>query len=128
VILTGDVPAQVSPLRLFELKNFPTIIEELKARYDLIVFDTAPVGLVSDALLIGSVVDGAVGVLRAERTSRRAARNIAKQLHHNRIPFIGWILNDVRESELRSAHRYGYGYGYGYGYYPRAHTEDGPAT
>jgi polysaccharide biosynthesis transport protein len=121
IITTGDVPDKLSPLRIFEHKDLATIVEQLKQRYDLIVFDTAPVPLVSDALLLSGLVDGAVGVARARRTSRALTRKLAEHLIGARVNFLGWVLNDIPASELKSQYYYRYGYGRGYGY-----TDDKP--
>src|SRR5262249_16935207 len=60
LITTGAVPEKVSPVRVLELEGYKTAVANLRERYDLVVFDTPPVGVVSDAQLIGGLVDGAV--------------------------------------------------------------------
>jgi capsular exopolysaccharide synthesis family protein len=112
VITTGEVPDKVSPVRVFELKELEHVAERLKERYDLVIIDTAPVCLVADAQIIGGVVDGAVGVVRANKTSRRLARGVAQQLAMARVNLVGWVLNDISESDLRAGYYYKYGYGY----------------
>jgi capsular exopolysaccharide synthesis family protein len=118
VITTGEVPLKLSPLRVFEHAELPRVIERLKDRYDLVVLDTPPVPLVSDALLLADVVDGAIAVARAKKTSRALARRLAEQLTGGHVNLIGWLLNDMTPKELKSRyyHRYGYGRGYAYHY------------
>jgi polysaccharide biosynthesis transport protein len=118
VMTTGEVPLKLSPVRIFEHEEFPRVMERLKARYDLIVMDTPPVPLVSDALLLTNIVDGAVAVARAKKTSRAMTRRLAEQLQGAHINLVGWLLNDLTPQELKSKYyyRYGYGRGYAYGY------------
>ena len=126
LITTGAVPDKVSPVRVLELEGCGAAIAKLKERYDLVVFDTPPVGVVSDAQLIGGFVDGAVGIVRSGRTSRRLARTAASLLSLARVNLVGWIVNDVSEALLRSGYYYKkYGHEYArYGYYYAA-AEDG---
>jgi capsular exopolysaccharide synthesis family protein len=115
VMTCGEIPEKLSPLRVLELQSLRRSVELLKQRYDLLVFDTAPVGMVSDALVMRDMMDGALGVFRASRTSTRSARELARQLAFARINFLGWILNDVSDAELRDRYYYrklGYGDAY----------------
>lgn len=116
VITTGEVPLKLSPLRVFEHPELARTIEALKDRYDLVVIDTAPVPLVSDALLLGPLVDGAVAVVRAKKTSRALTRRLADQLIASHVNLVGWLLNDLTAAELKSKYYYRYGYGRGYAY------------
>ena len=110
------MPLKLSPLRVFEHAELANTIEALKSRYDLVVFDTPPVPLVSDALLLADSVDGAVAVARAKKTSRALTRRLAEQLLGARINVVGWLLNDLHPSDLKSKYYYRYGYGRGYAY------------
>jgi tyrosine-protein kinase Etk/Wzc len=116
-ITCGDVPEKVSPVRVLELPELRRAIAELKARYDLILIDTAPVPMVSDVLVLGDLVDGAVGVFRAGQTSTRLGREMTRQLAFARLNFIGWVLNGVSEAELKKRYYYRK-YGYASGYQP----------
>jgi succinoglycan biosynthesis transport protein ExoP len=116
VMTTGEVPLKLSPVRVFEHEEFARVMERLKDRYDLVVMDTPPVPLVSDALLLGNIVDGAVAVARAKKTSRALTRRLAEQLQGAHINLIGWLLNDLTPNELKSKYYYRYGYGRGYAY------------
>ena len=117
VVTTGDVLPHVSPLRIFELSEFVAVVEEWKKMYDLVIFDTAPAALVTDAHLVGRVVDGAVGVVRGQLTSSRMVRRVADQFEMNKIPLIGWVLNGVSQQKNYYSYQYGYGYRKDPGYY-----------
>jgi succinoglycan biosynthesis transport protein ExoP len=116
VITTGEVPLKLSPLRVFEHPELGRVLEALKDRYDLVVIDTPPVPLVSDALLLADHVDGAIAVARAKKTSRALTRRLTDQLVGARVNLVGWLLNDLTAAELKSKYYYRYGYGRGYAY------------
>ncbi|HEY1584315.1 MAG TPA: polysaccharide biosynthesis tyrosine autokinase, partial [Polyangia bacterium] len=116
VITTGEVPLKLSPLRVFEHPELGRVLDALKDRYDLVVIDTPPVPLVSDALLLSDHVDGAIAVARAKKTSRALTRRLTEQLVGARVNLVGWLLNDLTAAELKSKYYYRYGYGRGYAY------------
>ncbi|MCU1277984.1 MAG: protein-tyrosine kinase, partial [bacterium] len=116
VVTTGEVPLKLSPLRVFEHPELGRVLDALKDRYDLVVIDTPPVPLVSDALLLAEHVDGAVAVARAKKTSRALTRRLTEQLVGARVNLVGWLLNDLTAAELKSKYYYRYGYGRGYAY------------
>ena len=116
VITTGDVPLKLSPLRVFEHPELGRVLAGLKDKYDMLVIDTPPIPLVSDALLLGEHVDGAIAVARAKKTSRALTRRLTEQLVGARVNLVGWLLNDLTAAELKSKYYYRYGYGRGYAY------------
>ena len=125
VVPTGEVPEKLSPVRVFEHKELAGVFATMREQYDLIVLDTPPVPLVSDAMLLSGLVDGAIGVARAGKTSRKLANRLREQLVLARVNFLGWVLNDVPESELKSKYYYRYGYGRGYAYSQEKRPEEG---
>ena len=112
VIASGSVPP--NPAGLLESEAMNGVLEQLKARYDLVVVDTAPVGVVSDAFPLLRKVDGVIVVVRLGETSRDAAKRIREQLNRIEAPVLGIVANGVK---LKRRQRYGYGYGY-YGQQP----------
>jgi len=93
VITTGGrskVPAQ-----LFNSKEFETLLAELGKRYDRILFDTPPLGVVSDALNILPMMDGAIFAIRFNRVRRKAAQRSARRLLSANVEVFGAILNDM---------------------------------
>jgi capsular exopolysaccharide synthesis family protein len=112
VIVSGSVPP--NPAGLLESEAMNGVLEQLKARYDLVVVDTAPVGVVSDAFPLLRKVDGVIVVVRLGETSRDAAKRIREQLNRIEAPVLGIVANGVK---LKRRQRYGYGYGY-YGQQP----------
>lgn len=118
VVLAGRLPP--NPLELLASKRFQQVIAQLSATYDVIVIDSPPLQLVSDALVIGVHADGLVQVVKADRTPAPLVRAALKRIAGAGIPIFGVVLN---QQNFRKAERYygeysGYGkYGYGkYGY------------
>ncbi|MBK0382124.1 polysaccharide biosynthesis tyrosine autokinase [Pedobacter sp. SD-b] len=132
LIVAGVVPP--NPAELMYSDRLQTLIEELKASYDFILFDTAPIGLVSDALPLIRMSDINLFVIRTGKSKYSAAsipNRIANE-YHLKNTFI--ILNDFRQVALHSNYYttkysenyYGYYYsessGKGYGYYNDDHV------
>jgi capsular exopolysaccharide synthesis family protein len=110
-ISAGPIPPNPSELVL--RKEFRELIKNLKELYDVVLIDTPPVGLVTDAMIIMQQVDVRLFVLRANYSKRFFAKNIQKVAKLHQIQRIGLVLNSV---ETKGSYGYGYGYGYG-GYY-----------
>ncbi|HEY2163914.1 MAG TPA: CpsD/CapB family tyrosine-protein kinase, partial [Gemmatimonadaceae bacterium] len=92
----------------------PRLVEDLRNRYDVVLFDTPPLNAGIDAYAISSAVGSMVVVLRAGKTERRLAA--AKLLLVDRFPIhiVGAVLNAVRlDGEFAY---YGYASGYSYSY------------
>ena len=106
----GSVPA--NPAEILSSPAFTTLLTELAGKYDRIVIDSPPVMTVTDARILGSLCDNTVMVLRAEKSTRRGARDAMEALRSVGAQVIGVVVNDVS----RRSGQYGYGYGYGAGY------------
>ncbi len=121
VICCGEVPDKVAPARVLELPHLREVLAQLSEKYDLLLFDTPPLPMVSDVLLLKDVIDGAIGVFRAGRSSMRLAATMERQLIGARVNFLGWVLNGVARAELQRRYYRRYGYGAAYEE-PRAGT------
>jgi tyrosine-protein kinase Etk/Wzc len=89
------------------------LLSEVVSRYELVVVDSTPLSVVSDAVPLMQRVDGVILVGRIGYTTRDASRRLLERLQNLRAPILGAVAND----QTRSARGYGYGgYGYGYGY------------
>ena len=111
VIVSGPPPP--NPTELLESQTMRDLHAELRERYDLIVFDTAPMGVVSDAFPLLREVDGVIVVTRLGQSTRDHAERLREQLERLEAPTLGVVANGMK---VRRGGRYGYGYGYG-GYY-----------
>ncbi len=83
---------------IFESKSFRELLEQLKSRYDLVIFDGAPLSLVADSLALGARVDGVVSVVRAGEVSRGAVSRIREQLRGVHANLLGFVLNAAQTS------------------------------
>ena len=91
-----------------------TILGSLREKYDMVIFDTPPTNLVTDAAVLGSAVDGVVVVARAAVTRSEALAYAMDLLRQVRAPVLGIVLNDV---DFKRDVRYYGAYGSGYYYY-----------
>jgi Mrp family chromosome partitioning ATPase len=98
------------------------VLSRLAKRYDLVVLDTAPLGVVADAFPLLREVDGAITVTRLGRSTRDSAQRLREQLDRLEAPMLGIVANGIK---VRRGGKYGYGY-YG-GYYGPPEERQGAA-
>jgi tyrosine-protein kinase Etk/Wzc len=94
---TGTVPP--IPAELLASAEMQRVLQELAARYDMVILDAPPLTLVTDAALLGSYADGVVLVARAGVTDRGAVTYALEQLRAVRAPILGAVLNDVDQKK-----------------------------
>ncbi|MBK9519333.1 MAG: polysaccharide biosynthesis tyrosine autokinase [Anaeromyxobacter sp.] len=112
VLPCGPVPP--NPAELLHTAAFQKLVTEMAGAFDRVIIDSPPVGVVADAVVIGTHVDGTLLVLKASKTSREVARQAVRQLRDVKAPLFGAVLNDLDLEDQR----YGqYSYYYRYGYY-----------
>ncbi len=87
---------------ILESKSFGDLLTMLKSRYDIVIFDGAPLNLVADSASIGARVDGVIAVVRAGEVSRGTVVRVREQLRHVRANLLGVVLNAAQ------AHKSGY--------------------
>lgn len=113
-ITSGPIPP--NPAEFIGSKKTDDLIRELKQRYDVLVIDTPPVGIVTDALHLIKEADVPLYVLRADYSSRNFLNNVNFLVNEHGISKLSVVLNDMGEGASMYAYNYGYGSGYGYGY------------
>lgn len=126
ILPAGIVPP--NPAELLSKENLDKAIEILKKKYDYILLDTAPVGLVTDTLIISRVSDACIYVCRADYTPKNDINMLNTLYAENKLPNLGLVLNGVDMTKSKYGYYYGYGsngkygrYGYGkYGHYGQA--------
>ncbi|MBA3467152.1 MAG: polysaccharide biosynthesis tyrosine autokinase [Gemmatimonadaceae bacterium] len=101
-----------NPAELLGSERMSALVEEMRQAFQMIVFDTPPLTVVTDAAVLGTLADSTVLVARAGTTDKRALHHAAAQLYHLRVHVSGTIVNDFDPKQS------GYGYEYGYGYAP----------
>nr|WP_254431930.1 polysaccharide biosynthesis tyrosine autokinase [Azonexus fungiphilus] len=114
---SGTVPP--NPLELLLSQRFKDTLEHLGKHFEVIIIDSPPVELVSDALVISALTNGTIYVTRAESTPYQMARKGIQRIRRADGQILGVVLNqfDVAKAEKYYGDYSGYGkYGYGEGY------------
>jgi capsular exopolysaccharide synthesis family protein len=112
VIVSGALPP--NPAELIESQAMSDVLSQLAERYELVVIDTAPVGVVSDAFPLLRKVNGVIVVARMGQSTRDSAEELREQLGRLDAPVLGIVANAIK---ARRGGRYGYGH---YGSYDQA--------
>lgn len=121
----GTVPP--NPTELLARDGLDKAIDTLKKNFDYVILDTAPVGMVTDTLLIGRVADLSIYVCRADYTHKAEFTLINNLAEEGKLPNLCTIINGMDMKKKKYGYYYGYGkygkfygygkrYGYGYGY------------
>lgn len=123
----GTVPP--NPTELVARKSLDHALEILKERFDYIILDTAPIGMVTDTQLIARVADLSVYVCRAGYTHKSDYELINDLKQENKLPNLCTLISGIDMDQRKNGYYYGYGkygkygkygygkkYGYGYGY------------
>jgi capsular exopolysaccharide synthesis family protein len=105
-----------NPGELVLSENNRLFFEEMKKRYDYIIIDSAPVGLVSDTFSLAPFVDTSLFVLRHRFTFKRQIDFVDEVYEQRKLPRIWLVVNDLKMGARFGYYGYGYGKGYGYGY------------
>ena len=120
-VLVAGAALPPNPGELIESHAMETLLEQAKAKYDLIVIDTPPLTAVSDAFPLLRKVDGVIIVGRVGRNRRDVAQRLHETLTGAGAPLLGVVANGFKQGR-----RGGYGsYGYAYNY---ATTGSGPTA
>jgi tyrosine-protein kinase Etk/Wzc len=116
VIPCGPVPPNPAEMLLNE--KVDQLFAELRKKFDAIIIDTAPVGLVSDAITLGRFADSSVYIVRHGYTMKKQIQLIDDLYRNSKLPHLSIIINDIQaQGGYGGYYGYGgYGYGYGYGY------------
>ena len=108
ILVAGAEPP--NPAQLLEGRIMSALLQSLVLRYDFVVIDTPPAGVVADAFPLLRQVDGVIAVCRLGSTTHGAADKLRAQLDRLGAPILGIVANGMRRP--RRHRRYGYGYGY----------------
>ncbi|WP_333877391.1 exopolysaccharide transport family protein [Flavobacterium sp.] len=127
VITSGPIPPNPSELIMGD--SMKTMMEELKTKYDYIILDTPPVGLVSDALELAQFCDVSLYIVRQNFTKKEMLtllNNRAKRGELNNVSIIFNGYENKAKYGVGYGYGYGYGYSYGYGYGSGYHEDEEP--
>jgi polysaccharide biosynthesis transport protein len=114
VITSGPLPE--NPNFLLESGRMEEILQDFRNQADVVLFDSPPILMVSDAATLATLVDGVILVVETGSNRGEEVRHVVNEMRRIHIPFIGAVLNRIPRKKR------GYYYNY-YGYYYR-YAED----
>lgn len=106
IIFAGPVPP--NPSELLSSISFVQLIESMKEKYDYVIIDTPPLGLVIDSANVAKYCDGTIIVIETNNVSHKFVNKVVKQLAAGNCRILGAILNKV---PLKNKSYYGGYYG-----------------
>lgn len=113
IITSGPIPP--NPAELIASEKCNELFEELKKRYDYIIIDTPPLGLVTDAFLLMKYSDANIYIVRQGVTEKSIFESIIKDIEVRGLK-VNIVVNGIQQDGSYGYGHYHYGYGYGYGY------------
>ncbi len=112
-ITAGPIPP--NPSELIIHPRMQQVIDELKRKYDVVLIDNPPVGLVTDGIPMIQLADYPIYIFRSDYSKKQFVQNVDRLINENNITRLSAILNGVDVDRNKYGYNYGYGYGYGYG-------------
>lgn len=106
-------PVLPSPTELMMSPRMSALLDGLRASFDHIIIDSAPVGLVADAFTLAPFIDSTIYLVRNNYTPKNTISIVDRIFKEKKLESPMIVFNDAR---LEKGYKYGYGYGYGYGY------------
>ncbi len=116
MIQCGNVPP--NPVELLLNGRLEVLIAELRTRFDHIIIDAPPIGLVTDAQILEKQADATMYILRYNFTHKESVRNVNLLHKEGKFKNLYLVFNGIKSGRS-------YGYGYGYGYYQEKSTTSG---
>lgn len=101
ILPAGTIPP--NPLELISSKRFEEVVAKLREAFDIVIFDSAPLQLVSDSLVLSQYASGVIYVVKADSTPYQVAQNGLKRLRRFGAPVLGVVLNQL---DLERAEKY----------------------
>lgn len=121
LITSGPIPP--NPSELIMSQAMSELINELKTKYDYIILDTPPVGLVADALELAQYCDVTLYIIRQNYTKKEMITLLNNREKRGELNNISIVFNGF-ENKAKYGYAYGYGFDYGYGNYSNGYHED----
>ncbi|GAC1515865.1 MAG: polysaccharide biosynthesis tyrosine autokinase [Gemmatimonadaceae bacterium] len=124
VLTSGQFPP--NPSELLGSPNARRVMDEARNQFDIVLFDSPPLLAVTDAVVLSTMADGTIVVVRTGQSARDAVRRAVSQLRVVHARILGAVLNDVDFSRLSYSGSYGYYYyQYAYGAEPNQNGRRG---
>jgi capsular exopolysaccharide synthesis family protein len=109
LLASGSIPP--NPSELWRTSRAQSLFENVKANYDYVVVDTAPVMLVTDTFLINKFADLTLYVVRAGYTEKKLLDFALDAKKDGKLHDMSFVLNDVKMANFGYGNKYGYSYG-----------------
>ncbi|MCG8308804.1 MAG: CpsD/CapB family tyrosine-protein kinase, partial [Cytophagales bacterium] len=123
VIPGGHVPP--NPAELMTTNRMDELVNYTRKEYEIVVFDTPPIGLVSDTIELAKRSFIPLLIVRQDVTYKKSLDAITEMYHAGKYKNLGIVMNDVNYTRFDYGtyygRSYGYGSGFGYGYYDDEH-------
>ena len=130
LLMSGPIPP--NPTELLAREVFGNVIQLLQEKYDYVILDTAPIGLVTDTTQIATYADVCVYVCRADYTPKSIFGMVNNLVKEGKLNNACVVINGIDMSRRKNGYYYGYGrygkyskygqYNYGmYGHYSDSH-------
>ncbi len=113
IITCGSIPP--NPAEIINSQRMTEFIAQVKEAYDVVIFDTAPILPATDAIILGSKVDGSIILYRVGKIARGALKRAKTQMDHVKANVLGIVLNGLKPEVSSDYQHYGYYRYYSYG-------------
>lgn len=114
-----------SPTEFVQDPAFIALLSNLRDQYDAIVLDSPPVGPCSDALILASIADQTIFVVKQNKVHRRRVKAAVERFEKTKAPILGIILNAIRGKSADETFGVNYSqYGVSYGYSTKDYASD----
>ena len=118
ILPAGSIPP--NPGELIRSDKLIEMFTELRKRYDYIIVDSSPIGMVTDAYSLTNLSDVNLFIVRNGKTNKTFFKKLSAQLKTDNLPNLYTVLNDVVDDGTRYSryklYKYAYLFGYNYGY------------
>lgn len=112
IMISGEIPP--NPSELIMSQRMDQMVQELSDRYDYVVIDTPPIGLVTDGLIMSKYAMASIYVVRQGFTLKGQLDYVNDLYEEGKMKNLSVLFNAVKYDASRYGYSYGYGYGYGY--------------
>lgn len=114
VYLLSSGPIPPNPAELLMHKKVVPMFASLAQQFDVVIIDSPPIGVVTDAQIIGAYADVSLYIIRPGYSLKDSIRIVNNISENKKLPSFYLTVNDVKSG---NTYIYGYGYQYGYGYF-----------
>lgn len=108
ILTSGTIPP--NPSEILASKAMHEIVENLKPKYDVVFIDSPPINVVTDAGILGNLLDGVVLVLKSGSTNKKEIVRAKELLNKSRGKILGLIINYATARDGYSNYNYYYHY------------------